>query len=166
MPDAGYHFVSWSDGLTSAARTDANVTADLSVTASFAADSFTLTYAPGAHGTISGTSPQTVAYGGSGTQVRALPDAGYHFVSWSDGLTSAARTDANVTADLSVTASFAADSFTLTYAAGAHGTISGTSPQTVAYGGSGTQVRPCPTPATTSSAGATASPAPPAPTRT
>ena len=41
MPDAGYHFVSWSDGLTSAARTDANVTADLSVTASFAADSFT-----------------------------------------------------------------------------------------------------------------------------
>jgi len=72
-------------------------------------DSFTLTYTAGSHGTISGSSPQTVAYGASGTEVRALPDAGYHFVAWSDGLTSASRTDGNVTADLSVTASFASD---------------------------------------------------------
>ena len=40
------------------------------------------------------------------------------------------RTDTNVTADISVTASFAIDSFTLTYAAGAHGSISGDASQT------------------------------------
>jgi hypothetical protein len=70
----------------------------------------TLTYTAGDHGTIRGTSPQTVAYGASGTQVTAVPDTGYHFVSWSDGALSASRTDSNMTADLSVTATFAADS--------------------------------------------------------
>ena len=58
-------------------------------------------------GTISGTSPQTVNYGGSGTQVTAAPNTGYHFVQWSDGGNAAARTDTNVTANINVTASFA-----------------------------------------------------------
>ena len=70
---------------------------------------FTLTYTAGSHGTISGTSPQTVAYGASGTGVTAMPDTGYHVVSWSDGVLSASRTDSNVTADLSVMANFASD---------------------------------------------------------
>jgi len=50
-----------------------------------------------------------VAHGGNGSQVTAVPNAGYHFVSWSDGVLTAARTDMNVTADLSVTASFEAN---------------------------------------------------------
>ena len=37
---------------------------------------FTLTYTAGANGTISGTSPQTVSQGGSGTAVTALPKIG------------------------------------------------------------------------------------------
>src|SRR5262245_24910609 len=45
---------------------------------------FTLTYAAGPNGTISGTSPQVVAAGGSGTQVTAVPNAGHHFTTWSD----------------------------------------------------------------------------------
>jgi hypothetical protein len=48
-----------------------------------------LTYTAGSHGSISGTSPQTVNYGGNGTAVTAVPDAGYHFVEWSDGLSDA-----------------------------------------------------------------------------
>ena len=43
-------------------------------------------------------------YGADGTPVTAVPDAGYHFVSWSDGVLTAARTDTNVTADMNVTA--------------------------------------------------------------
>jgi hypothetical protein len=93
-----------------AARTDANVTADLSVTASFAINTYTLSYTAGANGTITGTTPQTVDHGADGTPVTATPNTGYHFVSWSDGVLTAARTDANVTADLSVTASFAVNS--------------------------------------------------------
>ena len=80
MPDTGYHFVSWSDGVLTAARTDANVTADVNVTANFAINTYTLTYTAGAGGTISGTTPQTVNYGADGTIVTAVPDPGYHFV--------------------------------------------------------------------------------------
>jgi hypothetical protein len=53
-----------------------------------------------------GTSPQTVNYNASGSQVTATPTTGYHFISWSDGVLTAARTDANITADKSVTATF------------------------------------------------------------
>ena len=118
VPDPGYHFVSWSDGVLTATRTDTNVTADLTVTATFAINTYTLTYTAGANGTITGTSPQTVAHGASGTAVTAVPDAGYHFVSWSDGVLTATRTDTNVTADLTVTATFAINTYTLTYTAG------------------------------------------------
>lgn len=37
----------------------------------------------------------------------AVTDARYRFINWSDGSTANARTDANVTADLAVTATFA-----------------------------------------------------------
>jgi len=140
VPSTGYHFVNWSDGSTANPRTDANVLANKSVTANFAINTYSLIYAAGANGTISGTSPQVVAYGGSGTPVTAVGNAGYHFVSWSDGSTANARTDTNVIASKSVTASFAPNTYTLTYAADANGTISGTSPQTVNHGGSGTAV--------------------------
>ncbi len=73
----------------------------------FTVDTFTLTYAAGAGGTISGATPQEVAYGGSGTEVLAVPDAGYRFVNWSDGVPTASRTDIDVTADITVTAAFA-----------------------------------------------------------
>ena len=125
-------------------RTDTNVTADISVTANFAINTYTLTYTAGPNGTISGTSPQTVNYGGSGTAVTAVPNTGYHFVDWSDGSTANPRTDTNVTADISVTANFAINTYTLTYTAGPNGTITGTSPQTVNYGGNGTAVTAVP----------------------
>lgn len=71
-------------------------------------DSYTLTYNAGAGGTISGTTPQSVTYGANGTQVTAVPDAGNHFVNWSDGTTANPRTDTNITQDITVTANFAA----------------------------------------------------------
>ena len=86
-----------------------NVTADHTIDVQFAIDTYTLTYVAAANGSISGTTPQTVSHGGSGTAVTAVPDAGYHFVSWSDGVLTATRTDTNVMADLTVTASFEAN---------------------------------------------------------
>ena len=38
----------------------------------------------------------------------AVPNLGYYFVSWSDGVLTASRTDTNVTANISVAANFAA----------------------------------------------------------
>ena len=140
-PNTGYSFSSWSGGASGTANPlTVTITGYLSVTANFAAEDYTLTYSAGANGTLSGTTPQTVSTGGSGSQVTAVANTGYHFVSWSDGAMTAARTDTNLTANISVTANFAANGYTLTYSAGANGTISGTTPQSVSFGGSGTQV--------------------------
>jgi hypothetical protein len=108
VPSIGRHFVRWSDGALSATRTDVDVDADIDVTASFAIDTYALRYAATAGGSISGVASQSVDYGGSGTQVMAVPALGQHFVSWSDGVPIASRTDANVTGDVNVTAAFAA----------------------------------------------------------
>jgi hypothetical protein len=145
VPGTGYHFLQWNDGVLTAARADTVVTADLSVTAIFAANtSHTLTYTADAHGSISGLTPQTVDYGADGAEVTAVPDTGHRFLQWSDGVLMVARTDTNVTGDISVSASFAIDTFTLTYTADAHGSITGLTPQTVDYGADGAEVTAVP----------------------
>lgn len=67
---------------------------------------YTLTYTAGANGSITGSTTQSVAEGEDGTEVVAVPDADHQFVSWSDGVMTAARTDLAVSGDLSVTAEF------------------------------------------------------------
>ena len=106
---AGSTFAGWfSDaGLTTPYTFTTMPAADITLYAKWTASTFTLTYTAGAHGGITGTSPQTVDYGGNGTLVTAVPSTGYHFVSWSDGVTTAARTDTNVTASKNVSATFA-----------------------------------------------------------
>ena len=79
---------------------------DVTVEAEFEAITYTLTYAAGAGGTIQGSATQTVAHGQSGTEVEAKPNEGYKFVKWSDGRTTAKRTDYNVQGNLTVTAEF------------------------------------------------------------
>jgi hypothetical protein len=90
----------------SAARTETGVTADHDLSASFAIDTFALGYAPGPHGTLSGVTSQSVDYGADGSQVTAVPDVGYRFLRWSDGVLTAARTEENVTAAHNLTATF------------------------------------------------------------
>ena len=71
---------------------------------------YTLTYTAGANGSITGTSPQTVASGGNGTAVTPVPATGYHFLNWSDASTSNPRQDLAVSGNLTVTATFAINS--------------------------------------------------------
>ena len=124
---------------TSSSVTFANVIESHSLSASFAINTYALKYAPGTGGTISGTASQTVDYDASGTSVTASPTVGYHFVTWSDGVKTATRTDAHVKANIEVTATFS-NSLTLKYTAGSGGTISGVTSQTVSYDTSGTAV--------------------------
>ncbi len=77
-------------------RTDSKVTADLAVTAEFAINQYTLIYDAGENGTISGADSQTVDYGGDASAVTAVAKKGYHFVAWSDGITTAQRIDSKV----------------------------------------------------------------------
>ncbi len=67
---------------------------------------YTLTYTAGSNGSLTGTTSQSVCRGSNGTAVTAVPNTGYSFSQWSDSSTANPRTDTNVTASLSVTASF------------------------------------------------------------
>ncbi len=87
--------------------------AAVALTLSAGAQQFTLAYGAGANGAIIGPPMLTVNYGASGPAVTAVPAAGYYFVQWSDALTQNPRTDANVTANVTVTASFLKDKFAL-----------------------------------------------------
>ena len=108
VPDEGYGFIKWSDGVTTATRTDTNITQHLSVTAEFGRK-ITLSYSAGEGGTIEGETVQSVIKGGCGATVTAVPNEGWYFVRWSDGVTTASRTDADVTGNISVTAEFEID---------------------------------------------------------
>ena len=95
-------------------------------------------------GTLTGTTTQSLVYGsGPGTVVEAVPDEGYEFLSWSDGRLTPQRTDEDVLVNTDLTATFqliAADVVTLTYSAGAGGSLTGTLVQEVTIGQSGTAV--------------------------
>jgi len=133
VPNTGHHFLSWSDPVTSAARTDANAAADLSVTANFEINSYSVHYASGANGSVTGDLDQTITHGSVAATVEAVPSPGYHFVSWSDGSLTALRTD-TVTANIDVSASFARNTYTAKYGTDGNGTISGSADQTVIEG--------------------------------
>ena len=107
--DAGYKFEKWSDNKTDNPRTDENITANLTVTATFTNFIPKFTYIAGAGGKI-GTQAQKVVNNPDGTQeVEAVPDAGYSFVRWSDGKEDPKRADANLLADRTVYAYFTID---------------------------------------------------------
>jgi len=107
LPNSDYHFVQWSDLSIDNPRTDTGVTNDITVTATFAIDTFNLTYLATANGSLSGDTSQTVDSGSAGTAVTANPTGGYKFVGWDDGLADNPRTDTTVRSNITVTAYFA-----------------------------------------------------------
>lgn len=106
IPNYGYVFKQWSDGVTTATRQDTNVTDDLAVTAEFEREMVTLTYNASEGGYIEGETIQVIGKGTSGNEVRAVATGSSIFVKWSDGVTTTARTDSNVTESKTVTAIF------------------------------------------------------------
>jgi 6-phosphogluconolactonase (cycloisomerase 2 family) len=118
-------------------NTSADATVTVTVNGISGPPSYTLTYSAGANGSITGSSPQTVIAGSSGSAVTAAPNAGYHFVQWSDGSVANPRTDTSVNADLNVSASFAINSYTVTSVATGAGTINSAS-ISVSYGDTAT----------------------------
>ena len=109
-PDTGRHFVKWSDDVMTNNRTDLNVMNDISVTAEFAINTYTLNYTAGTGGVINGSSTQVINFGANSSTVTAVSDPGYHFVEWSDHITNAEREELNVSADLSFSAVFEVNS--------------------------------------------------------
>ncbi|MCG8722328.1 InlB B-repeat-containing protein, partial [Tenacibaculum finnmarkense] len=146
IADAGYEFVKWSDGNTSETRTDI-ADADKEFTAEFVKviEKFTVKYTAGNNGTITGDLSQNIEEGKSTSQVKAIADAGYKFVKWSDGNTSETRTDI-ADADKEFTAEFVKTvvvlkNYTVKYTAGNNGTITGDLSQNIEEGKATSQVK-------------------------
>ncbi len=144
VPDEGHHFLQWSDGSTENPRTDTSVTEDILVTANFSINTYSLIYNADINGTLVGNTAQTVEYGANGSPVAAMANTGFHFEQWDDGVTSNPRRDNNVTSDISVTAAFSINTYTLTYLTDTGGSLSGLTEQLVEHGAAGSSVTAVP----------------------
>lgn len=144
VPDAGFIFVKWSDGVTSNPRTDSNVTANIAVEAIFQSGQYNLIYTASAGGTLSGLTSQLVTSGNDGSTVTATPNIGYVFVKWSDDVTTSSRTDLNITANKSVEAIFELVQYSVVYTAGNGGALSGNTSQNIVHGSNGAAVTAVP----------------------
>lgn len=120
VPSNGYHFVNWTENgsvvSTNISLTITNVNVNHTYISNFAlnsASTYSLTFAAGSNGTLSGTTSQIVSAGANSTTVTAVPATGYHFVNWTENGTvigvSASLSISNVTANYSYVANFAPD---------------------------------------------------------
>ena len=109
-------------------------------TATFTVNTLTFKITPsaGARGSISPATVQTIESGASSAVFAITPNAGYHVADvLVDGASVGAVTSyqfTNVTADHTISALFAADTFTITPGAGANGSISPATAQAVTSG--------------------------------
>ncbi len=108
-PAYGYHFVSWSDEQTEAER-DIIVTDNISLTAIFAANKYTVTALTIGEGSVSGAGEYD--YGATATLL-AQPADGYRFIGWTDGVQDAQRSLV-VSQDTTLTAQFEQITYTIT----------------------------------------------------
>jgi hypothetical protein len=130
VPDDGYSVASVQvDGVDQGLLTSyafENIDADHTITASFAANTYSINASAGANGSVSPSGTISVAYGGSATYT-ITPDSGYTIAgvlvdSVSQGAIES-YTFSDVSADHSLQAIFAADTVTVSATAGDGGTI-------------------------------------------
>ena len=114
IPTNGYRFTYWGDGDTNNPRS-INVTCDTTVTAYFAANMCQIN--------VSSNNPSYGYVTGGGTfifhdtvEIRAFPNAHYHFIRWSDGNTDNPR-QYIVNGDANIVATFAIDTHSVTVTA-------------------------------------------------
>ena len=145
-PNSGYAVNAWSvDGVSvqtgGATYTLSNIVGSHSVSVTFkAASNFTVTPSVGANGTLTPNTAQTVS-SGSSLVFSAVPNTGYAMGVWSvDGTTvqtgGRTYTLSNITANHTVAVTFIVFTPKITPSAGANGSISPSTAQTVTYGSS------------------------------
>jgi uncharacterized repeat protein (TIGR02543 family) len=141
----GYTFAGWSDGTDTylAGATypsSGTVSGNVTLTATWISSTQTITYTSGSGSGSAPSSPTSVSYGSTfTTPANTYTRTGYTFAGWSDGTNTylAGATypsSGSVSGNVTLTATWTANTQTITYAAGG-GTGSGpTSPLSVSYG--------------------------------
>ncbi len=133
VPNIGYDFLRWSDGVTENPRQDKNITRPLEISAIFTKKFFSVKYQETDGGSVYSYIEQIVYFGESSQSVTATPYPGYEFVGWDDGVKDAVRSDSNITSNITVTAIFKKKNYTVNYVAGIGGHIDGKQTQSVPY---------------------------------
>lgn len=95
-PFEGYKFIEWSDGVKNSLRQEVDVHHDITVKPIFSKINIIIEYFAGEGGHIVGELIQQIVYGESSQEVVAIPDDGYIFAGWSDGILSEKRIDYEV----------------------------------------------------------------------
>lgn len=120
VPSTGYNFSSWSGDYTGTENPLAikAVMKDMSFTANFAINTYTVTFIAGENGTLEGKLEQQVTFGGKCTQILAVPSTGYYFSGWSGDYTDTNNPLilSNVSSDMTIVANFAKITYELTMA--------------------------------------------------
>jgi YD repeat-containing protein len=129
-PDTGYHvadvLVDGADQGAITSYTFSSVTATHTISAAFAINTYTVTPSAATGGSIGPSTAQTVNYDGT-TSFTVTPNTGYSIgsVTGCGGtLSGSTYTTGPITADCSVSAAFAANTYTITASAGVNGSIS------------------------------------------
>jgi putative cell wall-binding protein/sugar lactone lactonase YvrE len=143
-PDAHYHVSDVVVDSTSVGNptvyTLRNITASHMIFAYFAKDMYAIEPSAGSGGSISPSTTETVAYGSDSSTFTIAPDAHHHITNVEvDGVSQGAITEwkfTGVDASHTIQATFAPDEYTITPTAGANGSISPSTTQTVTLGGS------------------------------
>ncbi len=137
VPDTGWVFDSWSDGLSGSDNPDTLVIAgDTAVTATFTAIAYTLTLNTVGDGSVEKAPDQATYVFGDTVVVTAVPDPGWVFDSWSDGLSGSENPDTLVMgSDTTVTATFTPSEYVITINVNGNGSVVKTpDAPTYAYG--------------------------------
>ena len=140
IPNANYRFVNWTEGglqASTSASYSFTATANRTLVANFALITYTITTSasPVAGG---GTSGGGTVNSASSMTVVATPNANYRFVNWTEGgvqVSTSVSYNFTASADRTLSANFTQSSYTVTASAGANGSISPNTVQTVNRGG-------------------------------
>src|SRR5439155_1351207 len=149
-PGTGYHVadVTVDGGSVDAVAsyTFINVTADHTIAASFAINTYALDLATVGNGTVAKSPDQPSYEHGSSVELTATPAAGFHFTGWS-GDASGSDNPLNVVMDAAkhITATFAINTYTLTATTDANGTIAQSPAHTVNHRDTKSQTATTPT---------------------
>jgi hypothetical protein len=106
----GYTFVDWSEDYS-------EITSSLEIIAEYTVNEYTVTYVPGAYGTITGgTAVQSVAFGSASAAVTVVPAASHTFLGWDDFRVDNPRRDTVKTEeDITVRARYQIKTFTVVF---------------------------------------------------
>jgi uncharacterized protein (TIGR02145 family)/uncharacterized repeat protein (TIGR02543 family) len=147
VPDTGYTFVKWSNNSTANPRYETNVLNNISLTAQFAPNVYTINFNPQG-GTVTPTT-KMVTYNSAVGELPIPTKPGNTFSNWNTQTTGAgsnytSNTIYNQLGSANLYAIWTTSNYSLNYSAGPGGSISGNSSQTVVHGGDGTTVTAIP----------------------